>query len=104
MIKRIRNKYMVGIFAFVMIATISFSSLSAYAWIWWTPSFAETLEVTGEGVRFRREPVNGEILGLLYRGEKLQNDVNADHASYYHLKKGSTKGWSEKNYFRKVKV
>ncbi|MDR0220688.1 MAG: hypothetical protein LBI54_04685 [Lachnospiraceae bacterium] len=102
--KIIGSKALIAIVAVVMIATISMSSVSSYAWIWWTPDFSqETLEVTANGVNFRRDPVNGVIIGLLYKGERLQNDINADHATYFHLlRSGNTKGWSHKDYFKKV--
>lgn len=98
MIKRLKKKNLVTVFAFIMVATILMTPLATHA------AFTQQATVAANGVRLRKKPVDGTILELMYKGESIliDNDVyDPDYAAWLYVKrvKTGTIGWMEWSYF-----
>lgn len=88
----------INAFALFLTAIILTTPLVAYA------AFVQPGLVNGDGVRLRKTPgINGAVLGLMYRGEKitLSDEIDHDYPAWVYLRreKNQTVGWMEWSYF-----
>lgn len=102
--KFLKEKTVIGICGFVMGTLLMISPMVAYAA---SPpdGFWQESTVGADGVRHRRTPgYDGEILGLMYKGEKIWINPSA-HVPGYAVwvcmwrEKTELTGWMEWSYF-----
>lgn len=99
MFKRSKNKYLVPACVLGTMATILMTPLATYA------AFTQNAIINGDGVRLRKTPVNGTVLELMYKGESIiiDNDANygPGYAAWIFVKreKTGTTGWMEDSYY-----
>lgn len=96
--KRKIKRNVVTTFAVAMATAMLMTSFTTEA------AFTQRAKVNGEGVRLRRTPVSGTVLGLMYRPEEILIDdevYDPNYSAWIYVKrvKNNTKGWMEWSYF-----
>ncbi len=97
--KELKGKKFISAFVLGLTVVLLTTPLTSYA------AFTQQAEIVGNGVRLRRAPVSGTIIGLMYEGESIliDNEVyDPNYSAWIYVKrlKNNTRGWMEWSYFK----